>query len=89
MPAWAEMFADGSKGGKEALGMACGLESPQHPCGVPAFTLARWLMRVLRSIVESPMAAMLDVRQHLLLRCLVAAQLVRDQHARDVLAALE
>ncbi len=52
-------------------------------------TLTSWLMRILAAVVEPPMAAVFHTWQHFLLRCLEAAQLVRDHHAGRVLAALE
>ncbi len=38
------------------------------------------------TIVQPFMTAMLDARQHLLMRCRITAELVPDQHPRDVLA---
>jgi hypothetical protein len=46
-------------------------------------------MRVFRPIVQTFVLTMLDTGQHLLLRCALAPQLIRDQHTRDVLTALE
>src|SRR6266511_2995886 len=46
-------------------------------------------MRVFRPIVETFVLTMLDTGQHLLFRCARAPQLIRDQHTRDILTALE
>ena len=64
--------------------MARGLEAAHGP-----FASARWLVRVLRTVVQTLVLAMLHARQHLLLRCLVAAKLVRDDHAWHIATALE
>ncbi len=83
MPTWAEMLANWSEGGQEALGMVSGLEAAHRP-----LALSRRLMRVFGTIVQPFVLAMLDTRHDFRLGCLVAAELVRDQHARDVGAAL-
>ncbi len=54
-----------------------------------ALALAGRLMRVLRPIVQSPMATMLHAWHDLLLGGFVAAELVGNQRPRDVLTALE
>ena len=54
-----------------------------------SFALTCRLMRVLAAIVQPPMAAMLDVRHHLLFGCFVAAKLIRGHYTRDVLTSLE
>ncbi len=64
--------------------MASGLEAAHRP-----LALSRRLMRVFRTIVQPFVLAMLDTRHDFRLGCLIAAELVRDQHARDVGAALE
>ncbi len=46
-------------------------------------------MGVFRPIVETFVLTMLDTGQHLLFRCARAPQLIRDQHTRDLLTALE
>jgi hypothetical protein len=46
-------------------------------------------MRVLRPIVEAFVLAMLDTGQQLLFRCARAPQLIRNQHPRHLLTALE
>ncbi len=51
--------------------------------------LARRLMCVLGAVIEPPVPAMLNTRYDLLLCCLVAPQLVRDEHAWNILRALE
>ena len=78
------MFADWSEGGEEALGMPGRLEATHG-----SFALAGRLMRVLCAIVEALVPAMFDAGHHLLLRCLVTAKLVRDEHTRHILAAFE
>ncbi len=64
--------------------MAKRLEAAHGP-----FTLVRRLMRILRPIVEPFVPAMLNTRYYLLRRCLVAVELVRNQHAWHILAAFE
>ena len=64
--------------------MAWRLEATRGP-----FPLSRWLMRVFGTIIQPFVAAMLDARNNLRSGCLVTAQLVRDQHAWDILAALQ
>ena len=54
-----------------------------------SFTLTRRLMGVLSAVVEAFVLAMLHAGHDLLVRCLVAAQLVGDQHARHILTAFE
>src|SRR3712207_3007815 len=46
-------------------------------------------MRILGPIVQPPMATMLDTRHDLLLGCLVAPELVRDDHTRHILTSFE
>lgn len=84
MAAWAAMFADRPEGGQKALGLAGRLEAAHGP-----FTLARRLVRVFGTVVEPLVFAMLDAGHDVLVCCRVAAELVRDQHARHILTALE
>src|SRR5918997_7141358 len=84
MSTGAEMLPDRPEGREEALGMTRRLEAPHG-----AFTLTGWLMRVLRAIVEPAVATMFNARHDLLLCCLVTAEFVGDEHARDVRAAFE
>ena len=84
VPTWAEVLTDRSESGQEALGMTRGLEPAHRP-----FTLPSWLMRVFCPVVQALMLAMLDTRHDFLPGGLVAAEFVRDQHARNVGAALE
>src|ERR671932_2123640 len=84
MAAGAAVRTDWPECRQEALGMTGRLAAAQR-----AFPLPGGVVRVLRPIVAAPMAPMLDPWQHLLLRCLVAAELGGDQHARDILAPLE
>ena len=69
--------------------MPSGLEAAQHPCGVPAFALARRLVRILRSIVQPPVATMLNARHDLLLGCSVTSKLVRNEDTWHTLATFE
>jgi len=80
----AEVLADGPDSGQEGLGMARRLEPAHRP-----FTRACRLVRMLRPIVQSSMTAMFHTRRDLHLSCLVASELVRDQHTRNVLAPLQ
>ncbi len=81
MPSWAEVFADWPESSEEALGMARRLEAAHR-----VLALACRLMRILRAVVQPSMATMLHARHDLLMGSFVAAELVRDQHTRDVLA---
>lgn len=54
-----------------------------------SLTLARRLERVLRSIVQSSMATMLNFQYDFLLGGCVVAQLVRDHDSRHILAVFE
>jgi hypothetical protein len=54
-----------------------------------SFTLPRWLMRILRTIVHTPAAVVRDPRHHLCLRGGVAPQLVSHHSSRTVAQALE
>jgi hypothetical protein len=84
MPPWAKVLADWPLGRQEALGMAGGLETSHG-----AFPLPRGLMRVFRTVVEAFVLPMFDAWYDVLVRCLIAAELVRDEHTRHVLAAFE
>jgi hypothetical protein len=55
MPAEPEALSDGTRSGKEALGVSGGLE----PLPV-ALALTSRLRRILRTVVEIPMLAMFD-----------------------------
>jgi len=82
--AWAEVADDRAVGGEEALGMAGALEAAHAPLALPG-----WLVRMLRPVVQPPVAPMLDARQDRAPRRAVARQLVGDDDARDVMQALE
>src|SRR5918911_2062207 len=84
MASWTEMLADWAEGRQEALGMTRRLEAAHR-----AFTLTGWLVRVLRAIVEPPVATMLHAWHHFLLGCLVTGELVGDDHAWDLRTACE
>lgn len=79
-----KVFADRPESRQEALGMARRLEVPHR-----SLTLPRWLVRVFRSLVQPPVAPMLNAGHDLLLGRLIDPELVRDQHPGDVLAALQ
>jgi hypothetical protein len=79
-----EVLADGTIGGEKLLGVPGGFK-PLHP----PLALAGRLMGVFGTIVQVPVRAMFDTREHLSLRGTVALELVRDDHPWDILAALE
>jgi len=84
MPARAEMLSNGTIGREELLGVPRRLEPLHAP-----LPLAGGLMGVLRAVIEIPMLAVLHPRQNLLLCGTIAFELVRDDHPRNILAALE
>ena len=55
----------------------------------PAFTLARRLMRVLRTIIQPFVLSVLDAHQDLSLRGTIAGKFVGDDDPWHVLAAFE
>jgi hypothetical protein len=55
----------------------------------PLFPLTRGLVGVLRAVIEIAALAMFHPRQEVPLRGTIALQLVRDDHPRNILAALE
>ena len=73
VPAKMKEVVDPVVGGKEALRLAGRLE-PLHP----SFSSSCRLMRVLSTVVQPLVLAVLDGRHHLLLRGAVACQLVGD-----------
>jgi hypothetical protein len=75
----AEMRGDQAIGCEKALGMARGLESPHTE-----LSLASRLVRILRTVIEVPVLAVLHPRRDLLLRGAVAFQLVGDDHPRHI-----
>ncbi len=84
MPPWTEVLTDRAEGRQEALGLAGRLETLHG-----MLTVARGLVRVFGAIVEIAAPAMLHARQHLTLGRPITGQLVRDEHAWDIGAALE
>ncbi len=84
MPARAEVLTDWPEGGEKALRMARRREATHR-----SFALTCWLMGVFGTSAQPFMATTLDARQHLLVRCFVTAELVRDEHTRYVLAPVE
>src|SRR5258708_12428599 len=74
------MPSNRAKGGEEALGLF-GCFEPPHLL----FTQSCGLMRVLRSIVEVLMLAMLHTRQDLAFRRSITFQLIGDDHTRNIL----
>ena len=73
MAARTEVLGDGTRGRKEALSVARGLE-PLHPL----LPLAGRLVGVLGAVIEIPLLAMLDSRKNFPLGCFVALQFVGD-----------
>src|SRR5262245_1092258 len=84
MSSRAEVSGNRAIGGEEPLRMFSRLE-PLHL----ALPLAGGLMRVLRAVNEIPMLAVLHARQYCPLGSTIAFELVRDDHPRNVPAALE
>ncbi len=68
---------------QKALGMAWGFEAAHRPLALP-----RRLVRVLGTIVQTLVFALLDTWHHVLVGGLVAAELVRDEHARHVVTPI-
>lgn len=54
-----------------------------------AFPLSGRLVRVFRAIIQSFVLSVLDAPQDLPLRCAIAGEFISDDHAWNVLAALE
>jgi hypothetical protein len=79
-----EMVRDGTKGGKKALRMARGFETPHSALSLPG-----WLVRVFCSIVQAFVLAMLDSWQDFLLCGGIARQFVCDDHPWDILESFE
>jgi hypothetical protein len=79
-----EMLGDGTIRGEEPLRLP-GRLGPLHP----PLPLAGGLMGVLRAVIEIPVLAVLHARQYLPLGRTIAFELVRDDHPRNILAALE
>ena len=75
-----KMIKDWTKSGKEPLCMPRGFETPHE-----VFSLPCWLVRALRSIVESFVLTMLDASQDLAFRCSITLQLIGNDHAWNVL----
>jgi hypothetical protein len=84
MPSWTEVLGDGPIGGEEPLGLAGRLEPLP-----PWFALTRRLMGVLGAIVERAVLAMCHTGHDLAVGGTVALQRIRDDHPRNILAALE
>lgn len=71
-------------GGQEPLGMARRFEALHTP-----LPFSRWLVRVLRPVIEVLVLALLDAGKELFLGCLVALEFIRHDHARNLLQALQ
>src|SRR5215510_10837121 len=84
MPSGAKVLGNRTIRGQKALGMSRRLQ-PLHPI----LTLARRPMRVLTPVVEVPTLTVFNPRQDLPFGRAVALQLIRDDHPRYVLQALE
>ena|SRR6266540_2340150 len=83
MAAWTEVASNGPRCGEKPLGVARGFE-PAHR----SLSLARWLVGVLRPIVEAFVLSVLHAGQHVLFGCCIARQLVSNQHAWYILTPL-
>ncbi len=84
MAAGTEMVPNGPLCGKKSLGMSRGFEAAHR-----SLSLACWLVRVLRPIVEALVLAVLHAGQYILFSCCIAAELIGDQHARDILTPFQ
>ena len=80
----AKKFANESKRGQKALGMAGRLKTPHGP-----FPVSRGLMRVFCPIIQALVLPVFDSRQHLLLGCPIALQLIGNDHPWDVLTPFQ
>jgi hypothetical protein len=76
MPAEPEALGDGTRSGKESLGVARRLESLHVPLALPG-----GLVGVLCAIIEIPVLAMFHAWQNLALGRSVALEFVGDEHA--------
>lgn len=81
---WAEVLGDGTMRREKALGVSWGLEPLHAP-----FPLPGGLMGVFGPIVQIAVLAVFHARQYFPLGRTIAFELVRDEHARHKLAALE
>ena len=70
--------------GKKSVGLSRGFEAAHR-----SFALTCWLVRVLRPIVEAFVLAVLHAGQYILFSCCIAAELIGDQHARDILTPFQ
>src|SRR5437763_12901235 len=84
MPSRLEMARDGAEGRKKTLCLTCRFEFPHfllsQSCG---------LVRVLSSIVQSFVLAMLHTRENLPFRRSITLQLISDDHAWHILQPFE
>ena len=81
MASWSEVRGDDAVHLDEALGMLSGLESPH-----PSLPFTRWLMRVLRTVVQVPVLPVGDAGHDHAFGSRVVAQFVCDDHARTGMA---
>jgi hypothetical protein len=84
MGSWAEVLGDGPIRGKEPLGMPCRLEALHPP-----LPLTRRVVRVLRTVVELAMLAMLYARQELTFGRSITFELIGDEHPGHILVPFE
>ena len=84
MPMGTAMVANRTMGGEKALRVTSRLESAHD-----AFPLSCRLVRIFGPVIQPFVLPVLDTGQNLALRCPIAGKLIRDDHARDVQAALE
>lgn len=80
----ADVWRDRIIGGKEPLGVSCGLKPLQAP-----FPLAGRLVGVFSPVVEVAVLSVFHPRQHLPLRGTIALQVIGDDHAWDMRTAVE
>ena len=84
MLARAEVLGDETLGEQETLGVAWRFK----PLPV-SLSLACWLMRILCTVVQTPMLPGVEHRQHLALGGPIALQFIGDEDARHVGQPLE
>jgi hypothetical protein len=79
-----EVLCNGTVRRQKTLRMARRFK-PLHP----PLSLSRWLMRVLRAVVQLPVLAVLHAGEHVAFGRAIPFQFVRDDHPRHVCQALE
>ncbi len=84
MAAWTEVASNAPLCGEKPVGLARGVE-PAHR----SLRLARWLVGVLRPIGQAFVLSVLHAGQQVCFRCCIAAELIRDEYARDVVTPFQ